>query len=601
MATKISVIIPFTSDKDNIERSFDSLEKQVETDAEVEVIVVCNRISETGQERALELEKKRPDSVIIVNVSEECSYADLLNEGLQYFNGDYFLFLMAGDCLNKHFMRGIEDIANDQASEIISFACTEVMERFELFDDEPLAYDSFWSYDLSKEVTRKRFLASPKIDERFFCSAYKREFWERYLTGFVDDCIPDDMTFVYQLLFYADRVAVIQDHGYCRYKKDSGAKSPAVIITGKMTAQSGLLERLQSDKDLFEQYKDPILAHFLRKYYLDNIYFGMASKNGRALSLDIFKVLQYVCNSLIPDWIYNEYVYSFGRNELSYLSWLTKQNITEDELYQLINEKALVSVIITTYNRQDCIGDAIDNILSQTWQNFELIIVNDGSKDDTDKIVGSYSDDRIHYIVNSPNRGVSYSRNTGASVASGTFLVYQDDDDHSRLDKIEKQVKYLLNAPENIGMVYHETINHKALLHGIKDSSTIIPDRKMSDVKKEGFIYPSLLPKNFVACTSMLFKKELFDSVDGFDESLVAYEDWEFTLRFCKRYDIGFIKEVLYDYYQGDEGLISSEDDKHRLQVITALAEIDRRFKTDQKAYGIRSLFVISEKSITAP
>ena len=590
----ISVIIPFMSDEENIERSFRSLEKQAGRLAELQVVIVCNDISPDGQERAFKLEKEKPDSVIVVNLTEKCSLADVLNEGLNYFNGDYFLFLMAG--LNKHSISGIEKVACESGGDIISFSYTEVIEQFALFDDEPFDYMNYLIYDLSKDTSRKDFLASPKIDERFFCNAYKKDFWEKHMLGFADNCRPDDMTFVYQLLLYAATVAYIPDHGYCRYHSERNKRSSASIISGRMMAQSALLEHIQVDALIYGKYKDAVLAHFLRKYYLENIYSGMASSDGRGLSFDIFSILRYVCTTVIPDWIYNDHVYSFGKNELQYLSWLTRKDMKEDEFYELINERSCVSVIITTYNRQEHIADAIENILLQTWQNLELIIVNDGSTDDTDRVVSSYTDRRIRYIKNESNKGVSYSRNVGARAATGSFLIYQDDDDYSRLDKIDKQVKYLLNVPEYIGMVYHETINHKALLHGIENDPTIIPARAIPDVRKKGFIYPPLLQKNFVACTSMLFRKELFDTLDGFDETLVAYEDWEFTLRFCKKYDVGFIKEVLYDYCQGDDGLISSEDEKHRLRVITALGDIDRRFKADQKSYGIRSLFVLSEK-----
>ena len=82
----------------------------------------------------------------------------------------------------------------------------------------------------------------------------------------------------------------------------------------------------------------------------------------------------------------------------------------------------------------------------------------------------------------------------------------------------------------------------------------------------------------------------------AFDESLFAYEDWDITLRIARDYEVGIIKEILYDYYQRNNGLASNRDPEHRIKVISSLHAIDVKYKTDMKKYGIESKFVLTER-----
>ena len=104
-----------------------------------------------------------------------------------------------------------------------------------------------------------------------------------------------------------------------------------------------------------------------------------------------------------------------------------------------------VSVILLTYNRQDMLPAALDSILQQTYQNFELIVINDGSKDNTEQILREYAqkDKRIIVINNKKNQGIVANRNMGILLAKGKYIAWQDDDDVSDVRRLEEQVKYL--------------------------------------------------------------------------------------------------------------------------------------------------------------
>ncbi|MBP3686733.1 MAG: glycosyltransferase family 2 protein [Alphaproteobacteria bacterium] len=110
--------------------------------------------------------------------------------------------------------------------------------------------------------------------------------------------------------------------------------------------------------------------------------------------------------------------------------------------------RPMVSVVMLTYKRADILPNAIESILAQTYQDFEFIILNDGSPDNTDEVIAKYQDPRIRYYKNAENKGIAYSRNRAASLAHGKYIMIMDDDDISLPERMQKQVAYLENNPE---------------------------------------------------------------------------------------------------------------------------------------------------------
>ena len=112
-------------------------------------------------------------------------------------------------------------------------------------------------------------------------------------------------------------------------------------------------------------------------------------------------------------WCENEYLSGLGRLEAETIAFLHDTNQGAEEICKKLVEEGLVSVIIATHNRAQYIARSIECILMQTWRNIELLIIDDGSTDNTEEIVNSFNDQRIVYIKNETNKGVSYSRNRG--------------------------------------------------------------------------------------------------------------------------------------------------------------------------------------------
>lgn len=210
-------------------------------------------------------------------------------------------------------------------------------------------------------------------------------------------------------------------------------------------------------------------------------------------------------------------------------------------------ENVGISIIMPTYNREGLILHAIQSILGQTYTNWELIIVDDGSTDGTLQVVQSVNDQRISYIKNEKNMGAALSRNKGAQLANYNYLAFQDSDDAWRSDKLEKQMGYLSKHAE-FDMVYSSFVNHH-----LDGSKVLVPNRQIGE--REGKLLPTLLVNNVIGTPTILIKKETFENNGGFDGTLSALEDWDFVLRVSEASPIGFLSEVLVDAYQTEGSL----------------------------------------------
>lgn len=120
----------------------------------------------------------------------------------------------------------------------------------------------------------------------------------------------------------------------------------------------------------------------------------------------------------------------------------------------MTENKPTVSIIIPTYNRSQLIARAVKSVLNQTYQNFELIIIDDGSTDNTRELVTSFNDERIRYIRHEENKGEAAARNTGLKAARCDYIAYQDSDDEWLPEKLARQIELLQDASPEVGVIY---------------------------------------------------------------------------------------------------------------------------------------------------
>lgn len=203
----------------------------------------------------------------------------------------------------------------------------------------------------------------------------------------------------------------------------------------------------------------------------------------------------------------------------------------------------LISVIIPTYNRENTIEKSLQSVVNQTYKTIEIIVIDDGSIDNTENIVKNIQDERILYIKQE-NKGVSRARNTGILNSKGEYIAFQDSDDIWHTNKLEVQMKNFRGS--QCGLVY------SSFNKIYRNKISVMPKMKRG---KEGDIHFDLLKSNFIGCPTVIIKKEVIEKCGKFDENLHKYEDWEYFIRISKKYKVLFVEEVLVDSYYSPEGV----------------------------------------------
>jgi glycosyltransferase involved in cell wall biosynthesis len=205
----------------------------------------------------------------------------------------------------------------------------------------------------------------------------------------------------------------------------------------------------------------------------------------------------------------------------------------------------LVSVVIPTYNRSHLLSRSVVSVLNQSFIDFELIIVDDGSIDDTDSVVNSFKDSRIKYIKLETNHGGSHARNVGIRASSGQFIAFQDSDDEWLQGKLKEQVELMALSDDDVGLIYtaFERVDNKKRAR--------VPSL---DIKtKEGWVLEEILKHNFVTTQSVLIKRQCFDVCGYFDEKLPRLQDWDLFIRVAMYFKFILIDRVLVvAYLQSD-------------------------------------------------
>ena len=198
-----------------------------------------------------------------------------------------------------------------------------------------------------------------------------------------------------------------------------------------------------------------------------------------------------------------------------------------------------VSIIIPTYNREKLIGKAIKSVLEQTFSDFELIVVDDASTDQTQTAVEQFQDLRIRYLHHQKNAGVCAARNTGLAAAQGRYIAFLDSDDEWRSDKLEKQIARFETAPERVGVIY-------TWLQIIDEQGN---SQKLRQPTARGDLQQDLIYDNIIGTPSTLMvKRDYIQKTEGFDTRLRCCEDWDMWLQLARYCEFDVIEEPLVQY-----------------------------------------------------
>ncbi|MGH7786224.1 MAG: glycosyltransferase family 2 protein [Candidatus Binatia bacterium] len=206
----------------------------------------------------------------------------------------------------------------------------------------------------------------------------------------------------------------------------------------------------------------------------------------------------------------------------------------------------LVSVVLPTYDRGWLLGRSIRSVLEQSYRDFELIVVDDGSTDDTAAAVARFDDPRIAYLRLDQNRGAAAARNVGIRRAAGRFLAFQDSDDEWLPDKLDRCMRAFASCPAEVGIVY-------------SDMQRIQRDGESSYHRSPDLVPGVLIDPNthfYQVCRlgiqSTVIRRECLEAVGGFNEAFPSLEDLELFIRLSRRYGFHHLELPLVRYHETD-------------------------------------------------
>lgn len=251
-----------------------------------------------------------------------------------------------------------------------------------------------------------------------------------------------------------------------------------------------------------------------------------------------------------------------------------------------------VSVVIPTYNREHLLSRSLDSVLAQTFTDFEVLVVDDGSTDGTAVLMAEYEarDGRIRYLSQPRNAGVSAARNRGLREARGDFIAFLDSDDEWFPTKLERQITRFKALPGKVGLLYGGVEN----LGPDKERMVATPTHR-------GRLYPVLLKQNVIHGTSgVMLRRAAVRRAGFFDEVIPAIEDWDYWLRVTEHFEVDFVPEPLIRYHDPEGVERKSLDTRDNME---ARAYLYDKYSTNMRRAGVAHLFLLesARRYLAAP
>ena len=207
-----------------------------------------------------------------------------------------------------------------------------------------------------------------------------------------------------------------------------------------------------------------------------------------------------------------------------------------------------VSIVIPTYNRANLIARSLRSVLDQSYEDFEMLVIDDGSTDQTAAVVAGFRDQRIIYTRLARNSGAGGARNVGIKMSKGQFLAFQDSDDEWLPQKLAKHIEMFKKGSSKLGVVYSD--KQRILKNGTTsyhESPAIVSGRLINPATRFYQVFR-------LGIQSIVMKRECLDAAGYFNEALPALEDLELFIRLSSQCDFCHIREPLVKYYE-TEGL----------------------------------------------
>lgn len=213
-----------------------------------------------------------------------------------------------------------------------------------------------------------------------------------------------------------------------------------------------------------------------------------------------------------------------------------------------------ISVVIPTYNAAQYVGEAIESVLNQTFKDYEIVVVDDGSTDNTEELLQKYVD-RIRYIKQK-NGGEGAARNRGIREAHGEWVAFLDADDLWLPHKLKVQMEFVEQHPD-VDFIYGDT--------SVFDSNRVLSKSVFSERQPhEGRIIKNLLRENCVPILSVIARKKCFEKSGLFKEGMKYCTDYEMWLRFAKYFKFGYVNEVVASCRKHEKGVSQNMEQMHK-------------------------------------
>ena len=233
----------------------------------------------------------------------------------------------------------------------------------------------------------------------------------------------------------------------------------------------------------------------------------------------------------------------------------------------------LVTVILPTWNRVKLLSRSVDSVLSQTFKDYELIIVDDGSTDSTHEFLNLFYD-KIRTFIFDRNHGVSKARNFAISNSSSDWIAFLDSDDYWHPEKLQKQID-LTKIVDQCPIHFTDEI-------WIRNGVKVNPKKKHQ--KKDGWIFQPSLELCLISPSSVILKRELLERHGMFDETLPVCEDYDLWLRLTFRYKVALLNQKLMTRYGGHADQLSKSDwgmDRYRVKSIKKVLDTENLLSND--------------------
>lgn len=484
----ISVIIPCYNLAEYLPEAVESVVNQTFTNWEC--IIVNDGSSDNTSEVAKKIISKYPDRRIVLVEKENGGPADARNVGIRHSRGEYILPLDADDLIHPSFLeKALYVLLKNPNVHIVYSDLQEFGER----GNHVLARD--WDPVLIRFQNHLNY-----------CSLYRRRVWET-VGG------------------YDTKKGIIgyEDWDFwvgCAEKGFNAQRISEPLLLYRIRKVSTYTQAIERDIEK----KAQIVLNHPSLYTEPHIVWAKAVLKGEQWTKHIPNVV-----GVIPPSIPATVLPPRQSAQLA-AGFQTKP---------MNNSK--VSVIIPTFNRPKMLNNAIQSILNQTFQNFEIIVVNDAGED-VRSVIQSFNDRRIQYISHSLNKGLAATRNTGIKNATGEYIAYLDDDDIFLPNHLETLVNFLENNPK-FKIAYTDALRS----HQKKVNDNYITVKQDLPYSQD-FDSIEILFGNYIPVLCILHHKGILDGIGLFDETLSTHEDWDLWIRISRKYRFYHIKQVTCEF-----------------------------------------------------